>query len=358
MAIYLDTNALYRWPTFTELDRLALSVVASQLSQAILVPSLVVDEAAAHRRRALEAVIAAHTTAADRLERAFGTEDIHVEPYPDVDGAMATWHRRLRQFARIIETTPSHAMEGLQREISGRPPAKPRETPPNDDARKGSGRRKGAGARDAAIWMTIVEDVRARREHGYLISKDQDFGRDGRLFYELRDEIEPYSLELHAEVASFVSRIGERAEGAITLQDLDELAASAVCEAVDASSEVGAATWSGDRIPHVQSTRVSTATPLAILRASEYRPADGATPITVADTTWEVKADLLYKNSDDPLADDEWYVLQGLTLDAAVQVYVQDRRAEVIGFQIRASPTAFLSDDGRVLIMRTTNPDL
>jgi len=41
VAIYLDTNVMYGWHTFAELDRLALTILASELGQEIIIPSLV-----------------------------------------------------------------------------------------------------------------------------------------------------------------------------------------------------------------------------------------------------------------------------------------------------------------------------
>jgi hypothetical protein len=53
LAIYLDTNVMYRWLTLAEFDRLALTILATELGQDVVVPSLVADELEGHRRRQL-----------------------------------------------------------------------------------------------------------------------------------------------------------------------------------------------------------------------------------------------------------------------------------------------------------------
>jgi hypothetical protein len=71
MAIYLDSNVLYPWRTFTELDRVAVSIVASQTKQFILVPWLVAEEAQAHYRRSLEGTVARLDSAISDVNRVF-----------------------------------------------------------------------------------------------------------------------------------------------------------------------------------------------------------------------------------------------------------------------------------------------
>jgi hypothetical protein len=53
VTIYLDANVLIKWPDLAALDRVALSIVAAESSQEIVVPSIAMEEAESHFLRQL-----------------------------------------------------------------------------------------------------------------------------------------------------------------------------------------------------------------------------------------------------------------------------------------------------------------
>lgn len=180
MAIYLDANILYPWRSFTELDRVALSIVARQLGQEIYVPEVVAREARAHYRRSLQAAEAAFDAASAHLDRKFGQHfDPILEPAPDIDERLDTWERGLRELATVLPLHADDARAAFEREIDGKKPAKLR---PEEDS-------GGGGGRDAAIWLTILRDLATREEDGYLLSTNhRDFGQAGGLHPDLAEE--------------------------------------------------------------------------------------------------------------------------------------------------------------------------
>lgn len=350
VAIYLDANVLFSWPTLTELERVALSSVASQLQQDVVIPSLVVEEAEAHRRHALDAVVANYERAVGAVEKAFPTEYVHVEPYPDVDEAMDRWHRVLNQFAVVVETEGGHALEGLRREIAGAPPAKSREPSQADEQRKAK-RKAGAGGRDAAIWMTVADDVRRRAEPAHLITNDGQFGDGDALRAGLVAEVAPAQVTLHASVSAFVSQFGREAVATLSLEELEQRAGDAVKVAVEGSAEVGLAIWDGAAMPDRQKVRVVSASAVSIAEIKSYEATGDDAPFFIADTVWELQLDLLYKNDRDQLEENNWYVLEGCDVRTAVQLFLQSDRAEVVGVQVEDAPSAFMHDDGTTIIM-------
>jgi hypothetical protein len=142
MAVYLDTNAMYNWRTFAEQSRLALAVVARELEQEIVVPSLVAEELEGHMRRKLASTAHAFDQAADAVRGLFDLDYVETEPMIDVSSTLHSWRQRLDETFGSCEVTADDALNGLRREIAGTPPAQ-RDNP----------NRPGRGARDAAIWL-------------------------------------------------------------------------------------------------------------------------------------------------------------------------------------------------------------
>lgn len=164
VGIYLDANVLWPWRSLTEPDRLALSIVAHQLEQGIFIPWVVVREAEEDYRRTLQASLDALDKSEREVEALFGTEvRTHVEPRPDVDGVLATWRRRLEEFATVLPLHPEDAIAAFEREIVGTPPAKGREP-----------HKPGRGGRDVAIWLTVARHHSKGTEEGHLVSADGD----------------------------------------------------------------------------------------------------------------------------------------------------------------------------------------
>ena len=155
MAIYLDANILWSWRTFDELDRVAVSIVAAQTQQRVLVPTIAAEEAEANLTRSLESIEAEWDAAVARLTDGFTIQYVYVEPVPSVERQVAAWRTRLQEFASPLPVDDGLALEALKREAWGTPPARRLIGDRGND--------KGCrGARDAAIWLAIVRDHTAR----------------------------------------------------------------------------------------------------------------------------------------------------------------------------------------------------
>jgi hypothetical protein len=206
VAIYLDANVLWGWRSFAESDRLALSIVAAQINQDILIPQVAAEEAAAHYARGLEKAVSDFEAASADLERVFGERfDVYAEPNPWPADQVATWRARLKELATILPLDPDDAVEALLREVNGTPPAR----------RVTSG--SGKGGRDAAIWLSVLRDHSERSEEGHLITADKtDFSREGALRPELRVELpdDAQALRYYDGIGSFLRLLGDPVDDA------------------------------------------------------------------------------------------------------------------------------------------------
>src|SRR4051812_47596279 len=111
MAIYLDSNVLFPWRTFAELDRVALSIVASQTNQLVLIPWLVEEEVVAHYQRSLEEALNGLDSALNDVNRLFDAADeVWIEPHPSVDAEMSSYRTRLAALATTISINPEDAV--------------------------------------------------------------------------------------------------------------------------------------------------------------------------------------------------------------------------------------------------------
>jgi hypothetical protein len=334
MAIYLDANALWSWRTFAEGDRLAVSIVARQLGQEVLIPWIAAREAEAEYRRSLQDAIDELDRAFNSLERRFDSSfDRSALPRPRVDFYVEIWQRRLEEFAVILPKDEGDALKALEREISGTPPAAPR-TP----------RKPGRGARDAAIWLSIARHHTSTAEEGHLLSSDKVFS-DGRggLNEELHSDLSNNALDMHVytDLATFLARLGTTAPGRqVTLPELSALATSALADALISSRDATLAVWGSEPPAHWRyATRLDDAQPVGILEQRRYE--QGADAVIVVNTRWDLTVAAHYQDRT-ANATQRWDGVGGIHLKGDVQMFLEERNgdlqpATIEGMQITSS---------------------
>jgi hypothetical protein len=347
MAIYLDSNVLWSWRTFTEVERLAVSIVARQLGQSVFVPSIVAREAEEDHRRALEKSLDVMEQAQSTIERLFATE-VHpeAEPWPDVDDAVETWRRRLEEFATILPLYDEDAHAAFDREITGTPPAKPRDPG-----------KAGRGGRDAAIWLTVARHHSTSGEDGHLLSKDRDMrGPDGEIHSRMREDIEGSSQEmrLYRDVETFLSLLGTPTEGvAVTIADLDELASTAVSQWLAHSREVPNAVWNVLDPDLRYSTIVTEAHAVNITKQVRY--VQEGDSVIVINARWDLVVECCRQGLD-TTTPDLWDTVQRIPVVTNVQSFLEEREgrlheAQAIGAQVSSETGLSLTEDGWVLVI-------
>lgn len=345
MAIYLDANILWSWRTFNELDRLALSIVAHQTGQAIYVPEIAAEEAEAHYRRSLLDAIEGHERAAKNLSGKFDQEfDVQLEPVPWVPDAVAIWRQRLAEVAQVVPTQPKDALSALMREIEGRPPARERQAD-----------KPGSGARDAAIWLTVLRDHRSRGEPGVFVTKNkQDFAANGEWKESLAAEVAEleHPLALHLSLEGLVETLGTASTSPQpTLEDLQQLVAPALMSAFEDRPDLASAYWEQLETDWRYRSDVVAARPTNIRRTRRYeRDADA---VTLVDADWRLDVTPCFQEVE---ADDSrhWSCLQHpVDVRARIQAFIAERvgtaqPAQVIGARFSSPVSLFRHQSGSI----------
>jgi hypothetical protein len=102
------------------------------------------------------------------------------------------------------------------------------------------GDKKGAGSRDALIWLTVLQTVRQpAAEPVILVTGDSDFGKGGQLHSELRKELKDLGLgadrvQLCSSIVDVLAQLAEKTAAPVDLDELlnSEQAAQAVAVAL------------------------------------------------------------------------------------------------------------------------------
>jgi hypothetical protein len=219
MAIFLDTNAL---PLESHLGSLRFSIIraiAHQRNHTIFLPSLALEEAVARRQRNVETAARDLERALDRL-RKLGVK-VNTSPIQNAAEIAEQWRKDLTSQVSIIETPDAAFSQALLREIRRLRPA-----------------REGRGARDSAIWITVLEAHRNFNELSYFLSNNtKDFADPNdksRLHPDLAAECSStnYPLNYCASASDLLTQLGEKIVPSLSKDMLaeDEAVISAIID--------------------------------------------------------------------------------------------------------------------------------
>lgn len=344
MAIYLDANILWSWRTFDEADRLVVSIVAHQLGQKVYIPAVAAREAEETYRRKLAACLDGYNSALDQLHRWFDIDSRSLEPPPSIDDALEAWKTRLALLAETLPTDPRDAADALEREIVGRSPTKKR-----------APQKPGSGARDAAIWLTVLRHHKDASESGIFITKNSnDFATDGVLKTELAAELANHAhpLELYLSLEQLIESLGKSVDApTIELDELRQLGESSLVDALTHRPDLISAYWSGLK-PHLRyGSHVHSARPVRIWTQRRYERDDEA--VTLIDADWDLSVEPLYQDIDTETPD-EWHYLKELDVLGRIQMFVPERAhtrqpAQLITGRWSPSKTLWMGDSGRII---------
>jgi len=159
--IVIDTNILPRNGDLNSLEIQVLCALSREVSQPLMLPSLVLEEAVSSRRREIEDAFDKLLSAHKAAHRFAAIPPLAELPIP---GELAReYGEELGRLFAVADLPDRAADEALRREAHRERPA-----------------RSGAGARDVAIWLT-AKSIHATT-HGptfFLSDNVQDFGGDG-----------------------------------------------------------------------------------------------------------------------------------------------------------------------------------
>jgi hypothetical protein len=344
VAIYLDASILRAWRSFTDASCLAVGIVAHQLGQQIFVPAIAAREAEEGYRRALTEALEDFWRGHWQLESCFeGEFPLDLDPWPDIDQRVELWRRRLEEFATVMPLEGSDAHEALEREITGRRPAQPRER-----------KKPGRGGRDAAIWLSVVRHHAGAGEEGHFLARDPKAFSDGygKLHPDLATELGgENSLKLYESIVSFVEKLGSTAvPHELALETLAEHASEALKQAIEAGSEADHAMWDGLNPDFRFKTRVDGLIPTAVSAQRRYELGEDA--IVLVKSQWELQIACGFqeRNTDQPSL---WSMIEKLDASAQVQLFLEEREgrfhsAQILTVEITSKTGLSLEDNGTV----------
>ncbi|MFF4647710.1 PIN domain-containing protein [Streptomyces sp. NPDC001389] len=206
--IVLDTNQFSK--TFFP-HGLALGMIrkiAAFQGRALAIPEMVATELVAHHQHEVETNLKTARTALGALSSAFDQDLLDPVRYLSVDEAVALYRSALERVFTILPTPPGAAEEALRREAHRMPPAEQVWT-------DGKNKVKARGARDTAIWLTLLTAAENQKELWFL-SYDKDFGSAEGFHPALADEAQsrlgesPLRLRLmHSGIKQLLEELAE-----------------------------------------------------------------------------------------------------------------------------------------------------
>jgi hypothetical protein len=198
-----------------------LRQVAQQHGHTLAIPEMVLVETLAHYRHSVEEHIAAIEKGQRGLRRCGATVEIRL---PNVELMVQQRSEELRKHVTVLQPSEGAPWEALQREAQ-------RKRPADVDWAK-----KGAGSRDALIWLTVLQALRQpAAEPVILVTGDSDFGKDGQLHSELREEvIDVGQVQLCSSIVDVLAQLAEKTAVPADLDEVlnSEQAAQAVAAAL------------------------------------------------------------------------------------------------------------------------------
>jgi hypothetical protein len=342
MAIYLDTNVMYDWRTFAEADRLALVVLARELNQPVVVPSLVADELEASLRRRLRDAADEFDALADKLRSLFQLEYVETEPSLAEELVVEPWRAALGEGFDACEVTAEDALAGLQREIAGAPPAL--RTSPS---------KPGTGGRDAAIWHAIVRNHLTREENGFFITRDvRGFMAEGRLRDELQADLAGCDrpLTVLPTIEDFLMGLGTKADVEVDVAEVGPRVVELAREGLREARGLARAVFDRDHAEFEFRTWIGEGEVLRVVRAQRFDGQFGE--VLLVDCECRLKFRIDYRHPPADPNDRTWYGLDGLDARGRVQAYLgSDRAGRFIAAQLKPLQSVWIT--GERLMMTT-----
>ncbi|MGO4459415.1 PIN domain-containing protein [Streptomyces sp. M-16] len=178
--IVLDTNQFSKsfFPHGPALGM--IRKIASFRGRALAIPEMVATELVAHHQHEVELNLKAAHTALGALSGAFHQDLLAPVRALSVRDAVEKYRASLEQVFTILPSPPGAAEEALRREAHRMPPAEQVWT-------DGKNKVKARGARDTAIWLTLLAAAETQKELWFL-SYDKDFGSADGFHPALADE--------------------------------------------------------------------------------------------------------------------------------------------------------------------------
>jgi hypothetical protein len=156
MAIYLDANVFPDRGSLPSLELATLVALAKESSLTVNIPEIVLEEVLSRYMRGVLTTQDKFQSAAAEAAKYWEVSSVY---FPDPDELVSERRQALMKLVTFLPLESEDARDGILREIWRRRPA-----------------REGKGARDAAIWNSIVRHHHTADERGFFVSRNtKDF---------------------------------------------------------------------------------------------------------------------------------------------------------------------------------------
>lgn len=220
-AVVFDTNVL---PLAGSLDNslwLSIRKLCETLGVQVALPEIVVHESVNLRREMYTAASAAFLESYRAVERFFDAQPVYV---PDADEICRTWEEELREAFVIVPVHGDDAVSALEREALRTRPA-----------------RDGRGARDSAIWMTVLRLAQTHDKVSFVSRNTADFatGKAGALHPDLSRDIAdvPGEVIYLSSVDAFIGSLAASVESpTLTVEQVSDAIGFDIFDGVHAAA--------------------------------------------------------------------------------------------------------------------------
>jgi hypothetical protein len=158
-SVVLDTNALPIRRGLNGTLWLSARKICELHDIEIVVPSIVVAETVNLRREGYAEAEGDFLTSLSKISKFYDLQPIYV---PSTQEICDEWKNEIEQSLSIVIVNGDDAVEALEREASRVRPA-----------------RNGSGARDSAIWLTVLRRALTDEVVYFISNNTKDFGNDG-----------------------------------------------------------------------------------------------------------------------------------------------------------------------------------
>lgn len=194
--IFLDTNVLPRMGSLKNVLMSAVLKVASHNRLKVYISEVVLEESVNIRKDLASEAIAKLQEAFNQASKVMDLESIYI---PDLQEITASWRAELEAAFEVVPVEGAQAVEALKREAARKRPA-----------------REGKGARDSAIWLSMLDSAFNYEAPVHFVSDNKnDFAdaADGkRLHPDLLEDCKARSVEViyHRNLDSLLDSLSSK----------------------------------------------------------------------------------------------------------------------------------------------------
>ncbi|MGA5770746.1 PIN domain-containing protein [Streptomyces pseudogriseolus] len=204
--IFLDTNVLPRQGALKNVVMSAVLKVAAHNELKVYISEVVLEESVNIRKDLTSEVTQKLQEAFNQASKLMELEPIYI---PDAAEVASSWRDELTATFEIVPLEGAQAIEALKREASRKRPA-----------------RQGKGARDSAIWLSLLDSAARHAGRVHFVSDNkEDFAdtANAKIFHpDLLEDCRARNVEIvyHRNLDSLLDALSKKSEKSPSVEDV------------------------------------------------------------------------------------------------------------------------------------------